>query len=186
MIVAMVGFALHTRETLPLHNMCADITFRLGWFERRGQSGKAASMPYGDHGFASHAATEGDHAVCRRDDGFLLVGEQVDARCPGSHCCFGASYLPTTCVPFNGHRIRATQDSDVSPEFVFAYVGSADHRQHTSSMTHASAHTIMIWHNCWRMSFFSSWTILFRWIRRRYSCSFMMAPSRCCIAVSLC
>lgn len=82
MIVAMVGFALHTCETLPLHNMCADIAFRLGWFERRGQSGKAASMPYGDHGFASHAATEGDHAVCRRDDGFLLVDEQVDAPMP--------------------------------------------------------------------------------------------------------
>ena len=82
MIVAMVGFALHTRETLPLHNMCADITFRLGWFERRGQPGKAASMPYGDHGLASHAATEGYHAVCRRDDGFLLVGEQVDAPMP--------------------------------------------------------------------------------------------------------
>ena len=56
LIVAMVGFALHTRETLPLRNMCADIAFRLGWFERRGQSGKAASMPYGDHGFASHEA----------------------------------------------------------------------------------------------------------------------------------
>lgn len=81
-IVAMVGFALHTRETLPLRNMCTNIAFRLGWLERRGQSGKAASMPYGDHGFASHAADEGDHTVCRRDDGFLLVGEQVDASMP--------------------------------------------------------------------------------------------------------
>ena len=33
-LVAMVGFALHTRETLPLRNMCADIAFRNGGFER--------------------------------------------------------------------------------------------------------------------------------------------------------
>ena len=52
-LVAMVGFALHTRETLPLRNMCADIAFRNGGFERRGQAGKVASMPDGDHGFAS-------------------------------------------------------------------------------------------------------------------------------------
>ena len=37
-LVAMVGFALHTRETLPLRNMCADIAFRNGGFERRGQA----------------------------------------------------------------------------------------------------------------------------------------------------
>lgn len=162
MIVTMVRFALHMRETLPFRNMCADIAFRFGWFERRGQSGKAASMPYGDHGFASHAATEGDHAVRWRDNGFLRVCAQVKAPMSWKPLCFGASYLPTICAPFNGHRIRATQDPDALPEFVFAYVGSADHRQHKSSMTHASAHTTIIWRNCWRMRFFSSWTILFR------------------------
>ena len=77
-LVAMVGFALHTRETLPLRNMCADIAFRNGGFERRGQAGKVASMPDGDHGFASHVAAEGDHAVRGRDDGFLRVRKQVD------------------------------------------------------------------------------------------------------------
>lgn len=120
MIVAMVGFALHTRETLPLHNMCADITFRLGWFERRGQSGKAASMPYGDHGFASHAATEGDHAVCRRDDGFLLVGEQVDAPMPWKPLLFPARHtcqLPacrSTAIASGLRRIRTCRPNSFS------------------------------------------------------------------------
>ena len=108
-------------------------------------------------------------------------------RWPGSHCCFGASYLPTTCAPFSGHRIRTAQEPDAVAAFVFAYVGSADHRQHTSSMTHARAHTTMVWRNCWRMRFFSSCAILFRRIRLRYSRSSMMAPSRCCVcAVALC
>ena len=76
---------------------------------------------------------------------------------------------------------------DAVAAFVFAYVGSADHRQHTSSMTHARAHTTMVWRNCWRMRFFSSCAILFRRIRLRYSRSSMMAPSRCCVcAVALC
>ena len=153
-LVAMVGFALHTRETLPLRNMCADIAFRNGGFERRGQAGKVASMPDGDHGFASHVAAEGDHAVRGRDDGFLRVRKQVDTPMAWKHCCFGASYLPTTCAPFSGHRIRTAQEPDAVAAFVFAYVGSADHRQHTSSMTHARAHTTMVWRNCWRMRFF--------------------------------
>lgn len=162
MIVTMVRFALHMRETLPFRNMCADIAFRLGWFERRGQSGKAASMPYGDHGFASHAATEGDHAVRWRDNGFLRVCAQVKAPMSWKPLLFRrvilANYLHAVQRP--SHQGYA--GSDALPEFVFAYVGSADHRQHKSSMTHASAHTTMIWRNCWRMRFFSSWTILFR------------------------
>ena len=135
----------------------------------------------------SHVAAEGDHAVRGRDDGFLRSASRSTPRWPGSHCCFGASYLPTTCAPFSGHRIRTAQEPDAVAAFVFAYVGSADHRQHTSSMTHARAHTTMVWRNCWRMRFFSSCAILFRRIRLRYSRSSMMAPSRCCVcAVALC